>query len=93
MTEELQMTDIVGLLVDEIALMEADGVHEFQMGTLDYESMKRLVVNSVTEMVLGILKDPDLTEEQKITSLITSTSYVSMQNFVLWAEKKYGQMA
>ena len=69
--------------IDEIALMEADGVREFEQDDLNYETLKRLVVLKIIELYNNIMNDDSLSTTDKEVSLIAAMTYLSMQNFVI----------
>jgi hypothetical protein len=77
--------------IDIIALEQEDGVHEFDAGDLNYNEMKTLVANQMAELYLSVMSDETLTSPEKTISLISSMSYLAMQNFVLQYEKEKGK--
>ena len=80
--------ETVGILIDEIAQMETDGLFEFDAPEISYEKLKDSVVSSMVQCVTDILHDSETDEKQKVNIIISSLSYLSMQNFMLWYDKR-----
>ena len=59
-------------------------VFEFEaQNGFNYEALKRLVATQIMEHVIRTLSNKDMTGEQNLAILISSMSYMTMQNFVL----------
>jgi hypothetical protein len=54
---------------------------------INYEAAKKIIVSGTIEQISTMLTNPNMTGEQKAVSIITSISYLSMENFVLRVKK------
>lgn len=82
--DNLTMNEAVSILVDDIAIFEDDGVFDFNSHGVTYEQLKELVIDKVSAAVKAVLHDKDLSPDQKLTTLISTYTYSTMQNFILW---------
>lgn len=54
---------------------------------INYDAAKKIIISSTIEQICAMLTNPDMTGEQKAVSIITSISYLSVENFVLRVKK------
>jgi len=78
---------LVDEMVDEHSLVLADGVREFDSGGMNYEELKGLVTNKMVQLVMDIYADRNMTDLEKTVSIISSMSYLSMENFVIHVDR------
>lgn len=52
------------------------------------DSVKDFVVNATTQQVVDIYKDPELSEEERILSVISAMSYLVLENFLHHSQKQ-----
>ena len=71
-------------IIDDVASGDDTNVFEFEaQNGFNYEALKRLVATQIMEHVIRTLSNKDMTGEQNLAILISSMSYMTMQNFVL----------
>lgn len=71
-------------IIDDVASSDDTEVFDFEgSNNFSYETLRDLVSVEITEHVLKTLNNPDMSPEDNLALLISSMSYMSMQNFVL----------
>jgi hypothetical protein len=74
----------VRTIIDDVASSDDTEVFDFEgSNNFSYETLRDLVSVEITEHVLKTLNNPDMSPEDNLALLISSMSYMSMQNFVL----------
>lgn len=74
----------VRIIIDDVSSSDDTEVFDFKAGNnFTYETLRDLVSTEITEHVLKTLNNPDMSSEDNLALLISSMSYMSMQNFVL----------
>ena len=69
-------------IIDDVASGDDTNVFEFEaQNGFNYEALKRLVATQIMEHVIRTLSNKDMTGEQNLAILISSMSYMTMQNF------------
>ena len=72
--------DTVSEMVDTTLLVS--GV-DFERGSLDFELAKNITIEDVFGMINNILDDPELSDDAKRISLVSSVVCVVLENFYL----------
>lgn len=80
-----QIIDAVSELIDIEAL--TSGV-DFENSTIDFEIAKMLIIQQTLPMILNILADEKLNSHDKIVALVSSMSFVCLENFYLHTSLK-----
>lgn len=80
-----QIIDAVSELIDIEAL--TSGV-DFENSTIDFEIAKMLIIQQTLPMILNILADEKLNSHDKIVALVSSISFVCLENFYLHTSLK-----
>jgi len=71
-------------IIDDVASIDDTDIFDFQAENgFDYEKLKNLISTEIMEHVLKTLNNENMTPEDNLALLISSMSYMTMQNFVL----------
>jgi len=74
----------VRTIIDDVSSGDDTEVFDFKVSdNFTYETLRDLVSTEITKHVLKTLNNPDMSSEDNLALLISSMSYMSMQNFVL----------
>lgn len=79
-----KLIEEVRTIIDDVASGDENDVFDFELDSkFNYETLKNLISSEITEHVLHTLDDKNMSPEDNLALLISTMSYMAMQNFVL----------